>query len=410
MKRFALLLLIGCAPGAFDRQGQAIPGRDDLALDTVHVHVHAGLSDEFVLRLPEGAGGALIEVRGSGGEYRLAQLVTPSGNDLVESGGFVTRDARQAPGLVDWLFPNTPTLSADPGAYRVRVTALDAGGAAIDDDLEVRLYVRSGEPTAARLHVDFLVADGALADADVDSVVQLLSRLFAPAGIDIADYVVQPVALPGNVTLSTSVAPALRSARSDAVHIVLVRSIDDGGGPLAGYALGLPGPFDVDRPNAAVLVATAPFASPSTGNIDLDGLAVTCAHEMGHYLGLYHTSERDGSLHDPISDTPECTANGSSICPDADNIMFWTGGAMRHALSEGQASVLRRHPLSQTWVGGQPSPGPPMCDPGCTAPDICVQWSGQPRCMMACDPNGDPCPTGYSCLPSEDHTYVCGPN
>jgi hypothetical protein len=410
MKRLALALLVGCAPGAFDRQGQAIPGRDDLALDTVHVHVHAGLSDEFVLTLPDGAGGALIEVRGNAGEYRLAQLVTPSGNDLVESGGFVTRDARQAPGLVDWLFPNTPSIRAEAGAYRVRITALDGAGAAIDDDLEVRLYVRSGEPSTAHLHVDFLVADGALADADVDSVVQLVSRLYAQAGIDIADYTVVPVAMPGDVTLSTPVAPALGSGRQGAVHIVVVRSIDDGGAPLAGYALGLPGPFDADRPNAAVLVATAPFASPSTGHIDLAGLAATCAHEMGHYLGLYHTSERDGMLHDPIPDTPECSGNGGSACPDADNIMFWTGGATRHVLSEGQASVLRRHPLSQASAGQPPPPGPPICDPGCTAPDVCVQWSGQAQCMIACDPNGDPCPTGYSCLPSEDYTYVCGPN
>lgn len=403
MKYFVVLLAMGCAPGAFDRQGEAIPGRDDLDLTTLHVAVHGGLSDGFVITLPDDATGALIEVRGSGGDYRLAQLVTPTGVDLVESGGIITRDAREAPGLVDWLFPNTPA-AAQPGDYHARITALDGAGNPIDDQLEVRLYIRSGAAATASLRVDFLVADGALADADIDRMVILVGRLLAPLGVSIADYTIAPISLPGDISVATPI--PLAGVRRDAVHVVLVRSLDDNG-PLAGYALGLPGPYDPDRPNAAVLVATGPFASPTTGSLDLAGLAVTCTHEIGHYLGLYHTSERDGQLHDPIPDTPECGAN--AVCSDADNVMFWTGGASRHVLSEGQGMVLRRHPLSAASQNGT-SNSPAQCDPACANPEICVVFAGAARCLLACDPNGDPCPTGYSCLPSADGTYVCGPS
>ena len=406
MKSLALLLVVGCAPGAFDRQGEPIPGRDDLDLTTLHIAVHGGLSDAFVITLPDAATGALIEVRGSSGDYRLSQLVTPAGVDLVESGGIVTRDAREAPGLVDWLFPNAPA-AAQAGDYHARVTALDGAGNPIDDELEVRLYIRSGAAPTASIRVDFLVADGAIADADIDRMVILVGRLFAQAGVAIADYTVGPIAMPGDIKLGTPI--PLAGVREGAVHVVLVRSIDDGGGPLAGYALGLPGPFDANRPNAAVLVAAGPFASPTTGSLDLAGLAVTCAHEIGHFLGLYHTSEHDGQLHDPIPDTPECAADGSAQCADADNVMFWTGGASRHVLSEGQGMVLRRHPLSAAGqaTGG---PTPPQCDPACAEPEICAVFAGTASCLLACDPNGDPCPTGYSCLPSADGTYVCGPN
>ena len=44
-------------------------------------------------------------------------------------------------------------------------------------------------------------------------------------------------------------------ARADAVHLVVVRGLDDGGDTVAGYSLGLPGPFAAERPTAAVLVS-----------------------------------------------------------------------------------------------------------------------------------------------------------
>lgn len=36
-------------------------------------------------------------------------------------------------------------------------------------------------------------------------------------------------------------------------------------------------------------------------------MGATISHELGHYLGLNHPSERDGSQHDAVPDTPECT-------------------------------------------------------------------------------------------------------
>lgn len=41
---------------------------------------------------------------------------------------------------------------------------------------------------------------------------------------------------------------------------------------------------------------------------DFISMASTITHEIGHYLGLNHPSERTASSHDVVPDTPECTA------------------------------------------------------------------------------------------------------
>ena len=64
------------------------------------------------------------------------------------------------------------------------------------------------------------------------------------------------------------------------------------------------------------------------------GLGTVLSHEVGHYLGLAHTSERDGTVVEGLSDTVECRqsrdTSGDGIvsaeeCPDgAVNLMHWS--------------------------------------------------------------------------------------
>ena len=93
------------------------------------------------------------------------------------------------------------------------------------------------------------------------------------------------------------------------------------------------------------------------GGLDTVELAATMAHELGHYLGLFHISESDGASHDPLADTPECyiasdaDASGSLSAdecgePSARNVMFWTSayGYDQDQLSTAQEWVLQRNP------------------------------------------------------------------
>jgi hypothetical protein len=79
------------------------------------------------------------------------------------------------------------------------------------------------------------------------------------------------------------------------------------------------------------------------------------AHEGGHFLGLFHTTERDGSLTDPIGDTPECSndANGDGTLQTGEcdgsgsgNVMWWTLTEGTATMSADQGWVVRRNPVS----------------------------------------------------------------
>ena len=72
------------------------------------------------------------------------------------------------------------------------------------------------------------------------------------------------------------------------------------------------------------------------------------AHEVGHYLGLYHTSEQFGQGHDPLPDTAECGQREfPSGCDDLDNLMFPFAGIEHTTVTPDQVYVLQVNPLTK---------------------------------------------------------------
>jgi hypothetical protein len=131
---------------------------------------------------------------------------------------------------------------------------------------------------------------------------------------------------------------------------------DFAGESLYGIAGGVPGPVGVNgvETSGVVVGLDAHYIQDSQGNwlLDTEEMGSTIGHELGHQLGLFHTTESTGDQFDPISDTPQCRTNGGDAlpddCPDGDLMMFWTAGStLQTRISPIQVEVLRANPAAQ---------------------------------------------------------------
>ncbi len=100
-----------------------------------------------------------------------------------------------------------------------------------------------------------------------------------------------------------------------------------------GIAGGIPGPWGANgRGGSGIALAVDLIMEPAPPEF-MTTLGLVMTHEAGHYFGLYHTTEFDGTVVDPLPGTPICTdTDGDAIVlPDecvglgGDNIMFWAG-------------------------------------------------------------------------------------
>ncbi|MGF1467443.1 MAG: hypothetical protein ACFCGT_15060 [Sandaracinaceae bacterium] len=136
--------------------------------------------------------------------------------------------------------------------------------------------------------------------------------------------------------------------RARRVDVFLVRSIEGGSGfNTLGVAGGLPGPaLRQGTGHSGVVVAYAPGVVGEGSFL----AGTVLAHELGHYLGLYHVSERLGPCPDdetPLTD--DCSffdgndPIGDTEDGDRGNLMWWSvvRGGENDELSPTQGVVVR---------------------------------------------------------------------
>ena len=299
----------------------------------------------------------------------------------------------------------------DQSIYDVTVITKPTAGGAIQASgkLDVAIYFATTVAGGGAAPLD---ADKANAgtDPDLKRMETALGKLFAQANIQLG--AVKYTLLPADVlaTYATGVdidqsgacAPLAQLLRSsdpgNTLNIFFVSAFRvsglQGGNTVVGVDGTIPGPSSIGgtvASGAAVatldLRARSGTAVCSDPNLNLqcgaDTTAYIIAHEAGHFLGLYHVIEAEGTLFDPISDTATCpcstcaSATSRAHCADASprpatgtehlmtvaecsqaqtacgggtNLMFWRldSSSSVGLLTDQQNSVLRANPLIQT--------------------------------------------------------------
>lgn len=336
--------------------------------------------------VPEGTTSYMLVPHVASGSLRPLSSTLPSGEviDFVE--GYVHHNIRvtefqffdqESQGIygeiaMDWpiLVPYAPKFAdlVEPGTHTLEL---------LTSTSEPCLYViAASEPgTTIDLDVYFVGLDGFSAqtapnNSDLREVFAAVDELLNEGGVVVGDiqYHDAPREIAERYSFVRNIAEMKRATAFGAprdetleghlsVDVFLVEDLSINGTEILGLSNGLPGPVGIHGNPANGLI----FTGVDIGS-DNRFVGHIMAHELGHYLGLRHTTEiahnpgdPDSDAFnallgttDPIEDTPVCDnvlVQGFG-CPDATNLMFPAAPPVEidTIVTPSQTDMLRANP------------------------------------------------------------------
>lgn len=375
-----LTLLLGTLLACGDKDGDdsGAGGTDGLQTQSLGSFTTdtGGLTGDIPLEVPADASSVLVHC----GAYGYDSLGTAWQIKDASGGNYYTNSFHDeyAPtkmrvgNLDDYLpvlFPISPDHDVSPGAWTFNAWIASGGvPKTVDCAVVYRTDAVSGAATVdlnvVFVGLDALGLDAGTApdDADFQAALDFAQGLWADAGLSIGT--VNYIDFTGNVDRfavvdvsdddSSELGDLLKEEVGGSVRGMTVFFVQEiassSGATIIGLAAGPPGAATISGTSKSGMVVTSADLRAAP-----DQVGLILAHEGAHFLGLFHTSERAGDQHDPLSDTPECGADsntdGNSYLDreecagkGAENVMFWAPDTTSTTMTDDQGWVLRRNP------------------------------------------------------------------
>jgi hypothetical protein len=304
-----------------------------------------------------------------GNSFFIAGITDPNGNPISP---FDPSALFCDTGLCTALVPRSPQIIAEPGEWRFILGTLESNLTKLNfSNMDLELALRSGpkpnNSTAfpTRLKVQPYLTATTVDSADLAFVLTELQTLAAANNLQLQTEPTIVIEDPRFNEVSSDfnnaeTAALVSMGAADSINLFFLESFAGiGGSGLVGISGGLPGTMGIQSKYNGVLVnATATLSSnlaryrKSTAEFSL--------HEIGHFIGLYHTTEQSFESNDILLDTPACeelvhdsvpldSIADSDECPDGLNLMFWSNDLdqIKDPLSADQRSVYQTAPIGQ---------------------------------------------------------------
>ena len=292
-------------------------------------------------------------------------LADPDGTDILSASSTpnLYNDASGSlgsSGYANVLVPQSPSFSAKAGTWTFKANNND----------RVKIITRTGSTPSdnATITIQPYITGTTWSAGDISVALIIMKRIYSKNGITLTVKSTITISDTQYATVSKTFTNSTTSALvsqgvTEGVNLFFIEDYSDS--EHLGNAAGIPGSMGIANSWNGVLNSLTAHATGTT--LDSQLLGETAAHEMGHQLGLFHTTGQDGTEFDIISDTAECPkssrdndSNGQMSaeecdCYGADNVMFWTpwssssrsAGKKQETLSSYQQQVLKYSPIAK---------------------------------------------------------------